>query len=150
MKKKKIAALVIFVILVILLGVGGGLLYMRSTPEYALAQTVSDVKEYGIDGLKEHLTYEMWDKVNTIKKVAENPIVGGLVSWLSDTETASVLMSEIQEIEWTLEDVLKGDGRADAVIGFYYNEDFNGTVNITMSREKDGWKIDGIQIPSFN
>ena len=71
--KKLIAGLVAVLVLD---GDGfGGYYYVTSTPEYELKETVEDVQIAGLDGLREHVTDEVWDKVELVNTLTENPLV---------------------------------------------------------------------------
>lgn len=148
MKKGLIIALVVLVI--IGLGAGGFLIYKTSTPEYALAKTIEDVKSSGINGLKPHLTEDALAKVETVEEWTDKSGVSGILSAVTQDSAVSFIKAKMSEVDWTVEDVLKGKNRTDVVIGFDYNSSIVGTIDITMIKDGGEWKIDGLDFPSFD
>lgn len=145
-------AIITIISILLALGIMGGgyIFYKTTTPEYALAKMIADAKESGITGIEEHLTEDTRQKVEQIIEWSENPLVTGILSATSESEEISLLTSKISEIDWSVEDILKGKNQAEVVIGFNYNEQVIGTVNIVMLRENHKWKISGIELPSFD
>lgn len=143
--------LIVLVIVLVLAGgvFGGYVLYQTTTPQYELARTIADVKAAGIDGLEEHLTDEAWDTVQKAVELAENPLAAGIMSMVTQNNSLSVLESKLSETNWTLEDILTGENRADVVIGFNYEDKIIGTIDMAMIRIDREWKIDGLSMPSF-
>lgn len=147
---KKLIIFIISMLLVVCVAVVGFVVYKTSTPEYALAKTITDIREFGISGLEEHLTSDARNKVEQIVEWSDNSLVSGILSNLSRSDSVSLLKSKISEIDWRVEDILKGNQKAEVVIGFKYNEQITGTINIVMIRENHQWKIDGIGMPCFD
>lgn len=147
---KKILIIVLSIIIIIGLVAGGLFLFKTSTPEYALAKTIKDVKSSGMSGLKNHLTEEAIEQVETIEDWTETLGVSGILSAITQDSAVSFLKAQIAEVEWTVVDVLSGKDRADVVIGFDYNNSIVGTIEITMIREGRDWKIDGLSFPCFS
>ncbi|MBQ2001207.1 MAG: hypothetical protein II241_05445 [Clostridia bacterium] len=141
---------VLILIAVLLIGVGAfvGVSIIKS-PEYALMQIKNDVQESGIDGLMPHLTDDAQKTVSTITSVTENQIVGALFSLFAKDDYVGALKSNLSEIDWRLDDVLKSKNKADAVLGFNYKDKLTGTIEISMVYEDGEWKISGIEIPDF-
>lgn len=145
MKKFLKRFLVVLVILAVL--AGGVFLYVTTTPEYALYMTLKDVQESGMDGLKKHLTEDAADTIETV----EDWSITELISSLTQDSAYDFLISKMEEVDWTLEDILKGKKETDVVIGFNYSNSItiSGTVEITMIKEDHTWKIDSIAFPDF-
>lgn len=147
---RKILIIAISAVVIVGLAIGGYLLYKTSTPEYALAATIEDVKSSGMDGLKEHLTSSTIEKIEAIEDWTDKSSISGILSALTQDSAISFLKSKMSEVDWTVEDILKGKNRADVVIGFDYNSSIIGTIEITMVRENGDWKIDGLSLPHFD
>ncbi len=147
----KVIIRVVCVILAVCLIAGGFLFYRASSPEYALLKTISDVKKSGVDGLQEHLTAEARQTVDKAVEISNNAIVSGILSMVSgDDDKTGWLLSKLSEIEFTVEDVLKGKKNAKVLLGFSYGDTTEGTIELTMVRESMKWKIDGIGLPHFD
>ena len=75
---KKVIIAVISILLIAGLAAGGYIFYKTTTPEYALYQTVQDIRESGMDGLKAHLTSNAREKADRVTEWSDNAIVSGL------------------------------------------------------------------------
>lgn len=120
-----------------------------NSPEYALMQIANDIEESGVDGLMPHLTEEAQETVSAIASITENKMVNFILTFLGKDDYTSILKSNLKDIEWSLDDVLEGDQRADVVLGFNYNDKLIGTIEINMAKEYGDWKISGIELPEF-
>lgn len=60
-----------------------------------------------------------------------------------------VLKSEIQEIQWGVDDVLKNKENAAVILSFNYEDKLIGTIEISVIRDGGEWKIDSIEFPEF-
>lgn len=147
---KKFLIIVLFVVVIIGLVAGGFLLYKTSTPEYALAKTIEDVKSSGMSGLKPHLTEDAIEKVEAIEEWTDSSGVPSVLSAVTQDGAVSFIKSKMTEVNWTIEDVLKGKKQTDVVIGFDYNNSIVGTIDITMIKDGHEWKINGLSFPSFD
>ena len=147
---KKVIIFIISMLTIICVTIMGLFMYKTSTPEYALAKTIADIKESDISGLEEHLTDNARENVEKVVERSEYSLVSGILSVVSQSDGISLLKSKISEIDWSVEDILKGNQNAEVVIGFNYNEQITGTINIIMIYENRQWKIDSIGIPSFD
>ena len=125
-------------------------IYLVRTPEYALLKISKDVKDSGVDGLRPHLTQGARETLDTITSIAENKLVGALMGMIGDGGYVSVLKTELQQIQWGLNDIIKGDDKAEVILDFNYDERLVGTIAITMIRESEGWKISGLELPKFD
>ena len=145
--KKKVLYIVI-PILVVLIGAGGvfGVWFLNS-PEYTLWKMSKDVAESGVDGLMPYLTDEAKETVNSITALVENPVAGAIIGFLGSGGDSDVV-TKLKEMDWELVDMLKGKGRADAVLGFNYNDQYKGQIEINMVQVNGEWKINGIQLPN--
>lgn len=147
---KKNLAIIISVVLIVALIVGGYFFYKISTPEFALAVTMKDIKNSGMTGLKKHLTSNAIEKIETIENWTDDSGVSGILSAITQDSAVSLLKSKISEIDWTVEEILKGKNRTNVVICFNYKDSIIGTIEITMIREDGDWKIDGLSLPHFD
>lgn len=147
MKKKWYILIALVLLLAVVLGCLGVLVYR--SPEYALWQIASDVKASGLDGLLPHLTGDARKILDTANSVATNPLVLSLVGVLGGEDLVRFLQSELQKVQWELVDLLKGSDHAQVIIGFHYEDLLSGSVQISMVREDGTWKIDGLELPTF-
>lgn len=148
--KKKVIVIVSVILLAILIGVGGFLLHKTSTPEYALHKMINEVNESGITALKPYLTKKALNTIESVGEYTEKTGITDLIGSALQDQAVSFLKEKADEIEWSLEDVLRGTGKADVVIGFDYNGKIVGTVEIKMIQDGRSWKISGIQFPNFS
>ncbi len=123
--------------------------YFIHTPEYALRKIIEDINESGIEGLRLHLTEDAQEAVDTIVVVKESELVSSIMGLFNIDDYASVLKSEIQEIQWEVEDVMESSDNAVVILAFNYDNRLIGTIEISMICSKDGWKIDGLRFPKF-
>ena len=137
----------IFVCLILI--AGAWLAYKITSPEYALHQTITDVKESGINGLEMYLTPNAQSKLDAIDEWSSKTGISQIISSLTQDEVYSVLKDKVSEIEWTIEDVLKGKGHAEAILRLNYNDSINGTIRVILIRDGYTWKIDDIERPNI-
>ena len=62
----------------------------------------------------------------------------------------SVLLDKLSECDWTIGDVMKGSETSKAVICFDYQDKMTGSIELTMIKEGDIWKIDSLAMPNFD
>ena len=134
-------------IAVTIIGMG---VYVSNTPEYALKEMIDDVNASGMDGLYPHLTGEARATIDAVSSVTGNSIFNTIVGFISQSEYVSVLKSEIQEIQWEVDDVLKSKDNASVILSFNYDDKLVGTIELSMVREDGEWKIDGLEFPEFD
>ena len=146
MKKTWIVIGSIVIVLAIILSLG---LYMVQTPEYALLTIARDVKTSGIDGLRPHLTDDALAVVDKVSAITENKLIGAIVSLLGKNESVSILKSKMQEMQWNVVEIMKGKEHADVILAFDYDDKMTGTIEMSMVHSKDGWKIDGLELPKI-
>ncbi|MBE6935818.1 MAG: hypothetical protein E7458_04880 [Ruminococcaceae bacterium] len=148
MKKALMILLVILLAAAIL--AAAAYLYLLHSPEYALKCTIDDVRTAGMEGLRPHLTEELADKMERVSAIGENKLIGGILSALTDSDLAKRLLSELQQVEWSLGDVLKNPRRARATICFSHAPHFSGSFDLLMQRIDGVWKISGIDDLQFD
>ena len=124
-------------------------LFERWSPEHALHNTINDMKESGLDGLKKHLTENALKNLQSIESISDMPEIAMITSALMGGNAVSVLLEKLSECEWTIIEVMKGSDTSKAIIGFDYQNDMVGTVELTMIKEKKIWKIDRLAMPKF-
>lgn len=124
--------------------------YVTNTPEYELKEMIDDVNASGMDGLYPHLTGEARATIDAVSSVTENSIFNTIVGFISQSEYVGVLKSEIQEIQWEIDDVLKSKDNASVILSFNYDDKLVGTIELSMVREDGEWKIDGLEFPEFD
>ena len=61
-----------------------------------------------------------------------------------------VLLDKLSECEWTIKDVMKGSETSKAIVGFNYEDNMVGTVELAMIKEDKIWKIDNLAMPKFD
>ena len=146
--KKVLYFVVPIIVIIISVGVYFGVSVINS-PEYALMQIAKDVEESGVDGLMPHLTEEAQETVSAITSITENKLVNSILNVLGKDDYIGILKSNLQDVEWSLDNVLEGNNRADVVLGFNYNDKLIGTIEINMIKDSGDWKISGLELPKF-
>lgn len=146
---KKALFITISIVALIAATIIGMGIYVTNTPEYALKEMIDDINASGMDGLYPHLTGEARATVDAVSSVTENNIFNTIVGFIGQSEYAGVLKSEIQEIKWEVDDVLKSKENAAVVLSFNYEDKLIGTIEISMIREEGEWKVDSIEFPEF-
>lgn len=148
MKKARYIIIAIMILLIglsIFIGVS-----IKNSPEYALMQIAGDIKESGINGLTPYLTKDAQKVVDAVSAVTENKLISSIIGLFGQSEYAGILKSEIQEIQWDIEDILKSSKHASVILAFNYDDKLIGTIELSMVREDSGWKIDGLELPKFD
>lgn len=146
--KKALFITISIVALIATMIIGMGV-FVTNTPEYALKEMIDDVNASGMDGLYPHLTGEARTTIDAVSSVTESNIFNTIVGFIGQSEYVGVLKSEIQEIEWEVDDVLKSKENAAVVLSFNYEDKLIGTIEISMIRKEGEWKIDSIEFPEF-
>ena len=141
---RKIIISVICVIVAIALIFGAGVLYVVNTPEYALKEMVSGMEEAGIDAILPKLTNEAYEKVEPVINIAENSVVQSIISLVSDSDYASILIEKAKDVKWTVGDVLKNNRKASVTVQFNYDEKIAGSIDLELVKEENGWKINDL------
>lgn len=147
---KKALLITISIVALIAATIIGMGVYVTNTPEYALKEMIDDVNASGMDGLYPHLTGEARATIDAVSSVTENSIFNTIVGFISQSEYMGVLKSEIQEIQWEVDDVLKSKDNASVILSFNYDDKLVGTIELSMVREDGEWKIDGLEFPEFD
>jgi len=147
---KKAFLITISIVALIAITIIGMGVYVTNTPEYALKEMIDDVNASGMDGLYPHLTGEARAIIDAVSSVTENSIFNTIVGFISQSEYVGVLKSEIQEIQWEVDDVLKSKDNASVILSFNYDDKLVGTIELSMVREDGEWKIDGLEFPEFD
>ena len=148
MKKSILVAACILCALAILLG--GALIWFAGTPEYALLKVMDDVKTAGMEGLRPHLTEDAQAVLDKVTTITESQLVSNIISLMGDRDKAGVLKTKMQEIQWSLVDILKSKSRAIVILGFNYQDKLVGTIELRVILQDDQWKIDGVGFPKFD
>ncbi len=148
MKKKVI--ITVSILLVLALIVGGGFLYFRTTPEYALLCVLRDVRSQGIYGLQPHVTGSAKTVVDFLCSSGDGGWLSKLWGYASQSDLFTTLINECAKIQWDLEDILKSKNRATVIVSFDYKGWLTGTVDLSMVKEAGKWKIDGLSFPDFD
>ena len=122
------------------------------SPEHALNNVIVDMREYGVDGLKKHLTDKALKTVEGFEKISGRPEVSMLTSTLLGGDAVNLLLGKLSECDWTIKDVMKGDKTSKGILAFSYDDNtvvMDGTIELTMIKEDDIWKIDKLAMPKF-
>lgn len=112
-------------------------------------QIANDIEESGVDGLMPHLTEEAQETVSAISSITENKTINSILSIIGKDDYVGILKSHLKNVEWTLDDILVGNKKADVVLGFNYNEKMIGTIEIKMIQDNGEWKVSGFDMPRF-
>ena len=130
--------------------IAGGIgLYIVNTPEYALKAMIDDVNTSGMEGLEPHLTGNAKEALDTVSSITSSNLFNTIKGFINQNDYVGVLKSEIQEVQWEVDDVLKSKENAAVVLSFNYEDKLIGTIEISMIRDAGEWKIDGIEFPEF-
>ena len=124
--------------------------FERWSPEYALNNAFSDMRESGLDGLKKHLTAKALKTVEGFETLSSNPGVSLLTNALMGGDAVSIFLEKLSECEWTIQDVMKGNETSKAIVGFNYEDKMAGTMEMAMIKEDKIWKIDDLNMPKFD
>ena len=150
---KKTVLVLIIVLLVLAIIVGCAALYFLNSPYYALMGIMKDVKAEGMDGLESHLTGNAAELMDKVTSVTENPTLTtilGLFVQADYQKYLDILKNELDNITWNVEDVMTGKNHAMVMLSFDYQGEVTGTINVSMLRTDDGWKIDGVNSPRID
>ena len=123
--------------------------FERWSPEFALNNAFSDMRESGLDGLKKHLTAKALKTVEGFETLSSNPGVSLLTSALMGGDAVSVFLAKLSECDLTIKDVMKGTETSKAIVGFNYVDKMVGTIEMAMIKEDKLWKIDDLNMPKF-
>ena len=123
--------------------------FERWSPEFALNNAFSDMRESGLDGLKKHLTAKALKTVEGFETLSLNPGVSLLTNALMGGDAVSVFRAKLSECDWTIKDVMKGTETSKAIVGFNYVDKMVGTIEMAMIKEDKLWKIDDLNMPKF-
>ena len=124
--------------------------FERWSPEFALNNAFSDMRESGLDGLKKHLTAKALKTVEGFETLSSNPGVSLLTSALMGGDAVSVFLAKLSECDWMIKDVMKGTETSKAIVGFNYVDKMVGTIEMAMIKEDKLWKIDDLNMPKFD
>ena len=128
-------------------------LFKKISPEYVLGKAFLDMKKKGLDGLKPYLTASALKKVELIQTVSAGMNLFSMSSSKSEEDTNSLtrlLLDKLSVCEWSVKDIIKDSGTAKAVIGFKYEEQLAGTIDLSMIKEDKEWRIDNLSLPHFD
>lgn len=146
----KKAIVIISSIVLLLAVIAGGIgLYIVNTPEYTLKTMIDDVNTSGMEGLEPYLTGNAKESLDTVSSITSSNLFNTIMGFINQNDYVGVLKSEIQEVQWEVDDVLKSKENAAVVLSFNYEDKLVGTIEISMVREDGDWKIDGIEFPNF-
>ena len=119
----------------------------KISPEYVIENAIKDVRTSGIEGLKPYLTEDAQNKVERIRSFSSG------IDLLTGSNKVSYLINRLADCEWTVRDILKGTESAKGIVGFQYiteQDDIEGTIELTMIKEDREWRIDGVEMPTFD
>ncbi|ANU55308.1 hypothetical protein I5Q82_03150 [Acutalibacter muris] len=145
MKKR---VLIVLVIAILAIGVIFAVYKSVSdSPKYALLQTVSDIKEKGVEGLPPHLTKSARAKIEPLLELANNKAVGTIASFFAAyNQNVQLIIEHIKEINWDIGKSSISGTNAVAIVTFAYGDNFSGSIEVKMKREESQWKIDDLSI----
>lgn len=145
MKKALKRILIVLLVLAVAASVIG--YFQMHTPEYALYQTVKDMQKDGYEGLQKHLTAEADQKLDSL---LNSTLSQAVMSFMGQGDQVNEFIDHIQELDWEMDDMLKGKKRAEAYMRFQGSDDFSGSMKLSMVREDREWKISSISDLTFN
>ena len=111
------------------------------------------MKKRSFDGLKPYLTAKALKKVDLVQTVSAGMSLFTSSSSESGEDSHSLirfLIDKLSECDWSVKDIVKDSDNAKAVIGFKYEEQLAGTIDILMIKEDKEWRIDNLIIPHFD
>lgn len=146
---KKTILIITSIVVLLAVVVGGIGLSIVNSPAYALKSMIEDVNASGMEGLNPHLTGKAKEALDAVSSVTESDLFNTIIGFINQNDYVGVLKSEIQEIQWEIDDVLTSKENAAVVLSFNYADKLIGTIEISMIREDGKWKIDGIDFPEF-
>ena len=146
---KKAIIIISSIVLLIAVIAGSIGMYIVNTPEYALKTMIDDVNTSGMAGLEPHLTGNAKETLDTVSSITSSDLFNTLMGFINQNDYVSVLKSEIQEVQWKVDDILKSNENAAVILSFNYEDKLIGTIEISMIRDVGEWKIDGIEFPEF-
>ena len=151
MKKVLITVLIIIIIAALIVG-GIMILRVRHSPEYALAMTVKDIEENGIEALEAHCTDKFAKEFKSALDYTNNGFVDSLISFFTGKDDMmSIIQEYADKIKWGVGDIEKGKKNAAAIITYDYNNGkITGDVDVDMVKEKGEWLISGIDFPELD
>ena len=85
-----------------------------------------------------------------MESVANRPEVSLITSTLLGGNAVSVLLDKLSECDWSIGEVMKGSETSKAIIGFDYQDKMTGSIEVSMIKEGDIWKIDSLAMPKFD
>ena len=128
----------------------GFTLFERWSPEYALNNAFEDMRESGLDGLKKHLTANALKSVKNLETISNITDAMMISKAVMGDSAINVLLDKLSECDWTIKDVMKGSETSKAIVGFNYQDEMTGTIEMKMIKEDSIWKIDSLAMPKFD
>ncbi len=147
--KKKVIRMVVTAVLTIAVIGGCAAVVVLNTPEYALLSLVLDTEEYGLDGLRPHLSQKAQTSLDRVDAISDYVPLHSLLSLLDREDRAADVREELAEIDWSLDEVRRKSGTATLYLRFEYRDRVRGTLPLTMVREGGKWKLDSIRMPQI-
>lgn len=127
-------------------------LFKKISPEYVLGKAFLDMKKSGLDGLKPYLTARALKKIELIQTVSSGVSLFSSSSKSGEDSNSLTrfLLDKLSECEWSVKDIIKDSSDTKAVIGFKYEEQLEGTIDLLMIKEDKEWRIDNLSLPHFD
>jgi len=141
MKKTIIIIGVLLIIVAIAIGICN---HIRSSPEYALAKIVEQVKEDGFEAIENNLTEEAYAKIEPVINIAKSNVVNSIVSLFTDDNYTNILVEKAKEINWSVGDIIKNQRKASVTIGFDYDGKLQGTIDLELLKINKKWEINNL------
>jgi len=120
-----------------------------SSPELMLLQTMLDVHNSGIDGLKSHMTEKAASKIDKIASADEDTSSSGGLLQDSKDYAIRFLKEKVSDTEWNINEIKQSDQRTEVILDFNYSDAITGTLPLILVQEDNEWKINGIELPDF-
>lgn len=147
---KKTLLITSCIVMLIITMIIGSIAYIVNKPEYALKKMIDDVNTSGMDGLYPHLTSKARTIIDGVSSITDNNIFNIFTGFVNRSKYVEVLKSEIQDVKWSISDVLTSNENAKIILSFDYDDKLIGSIEVSMVREDGKWKINGLNSPKFN
>ena len=146
---KRVWIIISIILAVILIGLICFQIYFINSPTYGLMQIRDDVKASGLDGLRPHLMGDALETYENILAIKENKVLGLLALILSQTEYVRDIATNLDSVKFDLKKLDRDGDHAAVTLHFQYEDRLEGTVDLTMVKTDDGWKVNDLAWPNF-
>lgn len=147
--KKKIIIFSSAVLAILLIFSGVSIYWFITSPEYTLAAALKELKDNGYDAFRVYLTEETDEKLEKIRTITDNKIIGTILSLANKENYMKQLLDKASIIDWKITDVINNHHKAQVTLHFAYEDNLSGEIDIEMLRENSRWRISEVSLPRF-